>query len=382
MLSPDSIGSYSNGHSSTLPLLHGRILVATSDPAIAEEFRVVLTQAGGEVSVVQEGRHVLEAVQAKMPELLFLDMGLCDQDNATLCQQIKSEEETRYLPIVILIGDGAQPETSLLSGADDFLRRPILPVELILRTKLLLRLGRLHQDLTDNNDELQAAYETARESEAKYHALIQDAQDALFLIAPATATILEANRRALELSGYGEYDLIGQPVVILCEKGTEGHWPEMVARVTVQGRASLEDSTLRCKNGEILPVEIQASLASHHLGEPLIQILMRDLRPIRQLAAEQGKADRLAAVVETAVTVNHEINNPLLVITSSVEILQQTLFEAESGVREKLERISEACQRIQRFTQQLTSVITPVSKEYLPGMKMLDIQQSVNAPEQ
>ena len=48
-----------------------------------------------------------------------------------------------------------------------------------------MRLGRLHQDLADNNEELQAAYETARESEAKYRALIHDAQDALFLIAPA-----------------------------------------------------------------------------------------------------------------------------------------------------------------------------------------------------
>ena len=104
---------------------------------------------------------------------------------------------------------------------------------------------------------------------------------------------------------------------------------------------------------------------------------MRDLRPRRQLEAERNKSERLAAVVETAVTVNHEINNPLFVITSSVEALRRSLFDADSSVREKLDRISEACRRVERFTQQLGSVIAPVSKEYLPGLKMLDIQQSV-----
>ena len=79
-------------------------------------------------------------------------------------------------------------------------------------------------------------------------------------------------------------------------------------------------------------------------------------------------------------TVNHEINNPLFVITSSVDGLKRSLFDADSGVRDRLERISEACRRIQRFTQQLSTVIAPVSKEYLPGLKMLDIQQSVNVP--
>ena len=112
----------------------------------------------------------------------------------------------------------------------------------------------------------------------------------------------------------------------------------------------------------------------------MIQALLRDLRPRQQLESERNKSERLAAVVETAVTVNHEINNPLFVITSSVDGLKRSLFDANSGVRDKLERISEACRRIQRFTQQLSTVIAPVSKEYLPGLKMLDIQQSVNVP--
>ena len=265
----------------------------------------------------------------------------------------------------------------LAVGADDFLTKPFTPTEMLIRVRSLLRLGRLHQDLADNNQELQSAYETARESEAKYRALIHDAQDALFLIAPKTATILEANRRARELCGYDNDGLIGQSAALLSPD--EG-WMALIARVVAEGRISVEEGgALRCKDGEIIPVEIQLSLANHHLDEPLIQALLRDLRPRRQLESERNKSERLAAVVETAVTVNHEINNPLFVITSSVDGLKRSLFDADSGVRDKLERISEACRRIQRFTQQLSTVIAPVSKEYLPGLKMLDIQQSVTA---
>ncbi len=381
MSSPDTTDQRPSSSASQSPvsLLHGRVLIAVHDPAAAEEMRLVLTHAGAEVSLARDGQGALDAVAAQAPELLLLDVALADPDSAAVSCLLKAQEATRYLPVVILIGDGAEPERELASGADDFLRHPIHPTELVLRVKLLLRLGRLHQDLADNNSELQAAYEAARESEAKYRALIHDAQDALFLVAPDTATILEANRRALELSGYGEYDLIGQPALTLCDQGPQGQWTGLLHRVTTEGRAAIEDGTLLRKDGAVIPVEMQASLANHHLGEPLIQVLMRDLRPARQLAAERGKADRLAAIVETAVTVNHEINNPLLVIASSVEGLQQILYNADSSVRDKLERIDEASRRIQRFTQQLTSVIAPVSKEYLPGMKMLDLEHSVAA---
>ena len=358
--------------------MHGRILVAVEDAALAELLRVTLTQSGYDVQEVRDGQEALDIVGADPPDLILMDVAMPSRDGYEVTRRLKGSNEARFIPVVILTGRTSpeDKERCLEVGADDFLTKPLSPTELLIRVRSLLRLGRLHHDLADNNQELQAAYETARESEAKYHALIHDAQDALFLIAPTSATILEANRRARELSGYSDDDLIGQAVTLL---SPQDGWRDLIDRVVAEGRISVEDGgALRCKGGEVIPVELQLSLASHHLGEPLIQALVRDLRPRRQLESERNKSERLSAVVETAVTVNHEINNPLLVITSSVEALQRLLFDADSGVRDKLERISEACRRIQRFTQQLGSVIEPVTKEYLPGLKMLDIQQSVS----
>ena len=364
----------------TIPIpMHGRILVAADDPTTADLLRAQLSQVGYEVMLVPNGQAALHAASADTPDLILMGTTASGLDGYEATRRLKTLDETRFIPVVILTDlNGSEDQQYCLNiGADDFIAKPFSPAELLIRVRSLLRLGRLHQDLADNNQELQAAYEMARESEAKYRALIHDAQDALFLIDPASQTILESNRRARELSGYAEDDLIGQPVKLLLPG--DG-WVDLVARVIAEGRVSVEDGgTLHCKDGGAVPIEIQISLASHHLGEPLIQALVRDLRPRRQLEAERNKSERLSAVVETAVTVNHEINNPLFVITSSVESLRRSLFDADSGVRDKLDRISEACRRIQRFTQQLSSVIEPVSKEYMPGLKMLDIRQSVAA---
>ena len=357
--------------------MHGCILVAEADPAVADLLRVSLSQAGYEVRLLPDGAAAWKSVVADPPDLILLNTLLPGLSGYEVTQRLKAADETRLIPLVIVTGraNTEDRDRCLELGAEDFITHPFSAAELLIRVRSLLRLGRLHQDLEDNNRELQAAYETARESEAKYRALIYDAQDALFLLDPATATILESNRRARELSGYGDDDLIGQPVTML---SPNNGWSGLIARVIAEGRVSVEmDCALQCKTGEVIPVEIHLSLASHHLGEPLIQALVRDLRPRRQLEEERDRSERMSAVVETAVTVNHEINNPLFVITSSVDALRRSLFDADSGVREKLERISEACLRIQRFTQQLSSVIEPVSKDYLPGMKMLDIQQSI-----
>ena len=357
--------------------MHGRILVAEGEPDTADLLRASLSQAGYEVRLVPDGAAALTAAGGDPPDLILMDVTVAGVDGSEITRRLKASDETRLIPIIVLTSrmDAEDGDRCLEVGAEDFLPKPFSTAELLIRVRSLIRLGRLHQDLADNNRELQAAYETARESEAKYRALIHDAQDALFLLAPGTATILEANRRAREMCGYDSDDLIGQPITML---SPGDGWTGLIARVIGEGRASIEEgSTLKCKAGEVIPVEIHLSLASHHLGEPLIQALVRDLRPRRQLEEERNKSERLSAVVETAVTVNHEINNPLFVITSSVESLQRSLFDSDSGVREKLERILEACQRIQRFTQQLSTVIEPVTKEYLPGMRMLDIRQSV-----
>jgi len=86
--------------------------------------------------------------------------------------------------------------------------------------------------------------------------------------------------------------------------------------------------------------------------------------------------ERLAAVGEVAVTVNHEINNPLTVIIGNAELLLKDLADSDKKVRKKVEHIVAESKRIAQITRSLRKIDKPVSEDYLPGgAKMLRLKR-------
>ncbi|UCG62811.1 MAG: hypothetical protein JSV52_05875 [Candidatus Zixiibacteriota bacterium] len=85
--------------------------------------------------------------------------------------------------------------------------------------------------------------------------------------------------------------------------------------------------------------------------------------------------ERLAAIVETAVTVNHEVNNPLTAILGNVQLLLLKHQDLDEELREKLKVIETSAMKIKDVTQRLMRLTTPRSVEYSDGTKMVDISE-------
>ena len=83
--------------------------------------------------------------------------------------------------------------------------------------------------------------------------------------------------------------------------------------------------------------------------------------------------ERTAAVVETAVTVNHEINNPLTAILGNIQLLLLKHDNLDSGLRDKLKVVEESALKIRDVTQKLLRLTTPRSVHYSEGANMLDL---------
>ena len=83
--------------------------------------------------------------------------------------------------------------------------------------------------------------------------------------------------------------------------------------------------------------------------------------------------ERLGAVVETAVTVNHEINNPLTAILGNVQLMLLKRDTLDEELRRKLETIEEAAMKIRDVTQKLLNLTSARSVEYSEGASMLDL---------
>ncbi len=122
-----------------------------------------------------------------------------------------------------------------------------------------------------------------------------------------------------------------------------------------------------------LSVIIERTIYFQELAEKNVQLkeTNRTLEQTRQTLVEQ---ERLAAVGEVAVTVNHEINNPLTVIIGNAELLLRDMEGSDPSLLRKLENIVEESKRIARITRALQRLEKPVTEDYLPGgRKMISL---------
>jgi signal transduction histidine kinase len=85
--------------------------------------------------------------------------------------------------------------------------------------------------------------------------------------------------------------------------------------------------------------------------------------------------ERLAAIIETAVTVNHEVNNPLTAILGNVQLLLLKREDLDEELKNKLRTIEASAMKIKDVTQRLMRLTTPRTVEYSDGTKMVDISE-------
>jgi DNA-binding response OmpR family regulator len=155
--------------------------------------------------------------------------------------------------------------------------------------------------------------------------------------------------------------------------------PPAVILVTAHGSEAFAASALRLGADDYLAKDAA-------LAELLPQILERSRRN-RELrkalaAAEQDlvRAERLAAIGEMTVTLHHEINNPLMAAFADVDLLLADLDGSVEQRRQGLESIRHALRRIRDILQQIGELREVRSKEYLGGMRMLDLSRREAAP--
>jgi|GEM_PF-5165553 len=89
--------------------------------------------------------------------------------------------------------------------------------------------------------------------------------------------------------------------------------------------------------------------------------------------SDEIKKERLAAIIETAIAVSHEVNNPLTAVLGNAQLVRLRTKDLPPDVEEKLKIIEEAAGRIQEVTAALMRITEPATLEYTPGIKMLDI---------
>ncbi|MEP7252899.1 MAG: response regulator [Ginsengibacter sp.] len=101
-----------------------RILVVDDDTDILSVMEILLTMKGFEVEVTAKGENTFPKINTFRPDLILLDVLISGHDGRTICKQLKSNEETRHIPVIMFSAHPGAAATIADYGADDFIAKP------------------------------------------------------------------------------------------------------------------------------------------------------------------------------------------------------------------------------------------------------------------
>ena len=126
-----------------------RVLVVDDDPDMAGFLARLLTQQGMQADTAVDGDEALRKIAAAAPDLVLLDVMLPALSGFDLCRQLKANEATALVPVILVtaLEDQESRVRGIEAGADDFLSKPVRREELIARVKTLRRLHETRKEL-------------------------------------------------------------------------------------------------------------------------------------------------------------------------------------------------------------------------------------------
>ena len=130
---------------------HGGVVLVVDDVARnVQLLGATLSREGYEVLFATSGEMALERLQARLPDLVLLDLMMPGIDGLEVCNRIKQDPRTLHLPVIFLTAanEADIAAKALTEGAVDFISKPFNTAELLARV-------RTHVDLKRTRDELQ-----------------------------------------------------------------------------------------------------------------------------------------------------------------------------------------------------------------------------------
>ncbi len=117
------------------------ILVAEDEGALLTLLHYNLEREGYRVLEARDGEEAMLVAEEEKPDLVLLDWMLPQLSGIEVCRRLRSKQETRNVPIIMLTARGEEQDRirGLDTGADDYLTKPFSMTELLARLRAVMR---------------------------------------------------------------------------------------------------------------------------------------------------------------------------------------------------------------------------------------------------
>lgn len=126
------------------------ILIVEDEPKLAALLKDYLQRAGYDTAVLHDGTQVLPSVQARLPDLILLDLMLPGMSGLEICRALRRVSDVPIMMVTARVEE-IDRLLGLEVGADDYLCKPFSPREVVARVGAILRRAGQWQGISPSN---------------------------------------------------------------------------------------------------------------------------------------------------------------------------------------------------------------------------------------
>jgi two-component system response regulator VicR len=111
-----------------------RVVYIEDEPEMIDLVRLILNRRGYEIIGANGGRDGLDMVRQQIPDLVLLDLMMPDMDGWDVYQQMKADEHTQNIPVIVVTAKAQSIDKVLglhIAKVDDYISKPFSPQELV-----------------------------------------------------------------------------------------------------------------------------------------------------------------------------------------------------------------------------------------------------------
>ena len=340
------------------------ILIVDDTPENLQLLARLLGRSGYTVRPVVSGNLALQAVRLLLPDLILLDVRMPQMDGYEVCQELKSADPLRHIPVIFISADDEDEDKmkAFQAGGVDYIVKPFQAEVVLARVRTHLELYRLQQELRSRNsrpaapaaDGLdQSAAGRIRELEVRvleleelyhrapcgYHSLDRD------------GVFIRINDTELGWLGYAREEVIGRNITgFLAPKSCDQFASRFVATKASDNFYNFE-LELQGKGGRLLPVSVSVTVVRDAAGNFIRSQstvfnnseLKKTEASLRQALAAADAAGKVRTELLSALA--HKLRTPMNTIMGYTQMVQRETSLSES-VRAQIEIIDRSSQKL------------------------------------
>lgn len=166
------------------------ILLVDDTPYNLSALLNLLSRSGFRILVASEGKQALESMQHVRPDLILLDIMMPDMDGFEVCKYLKSQEDTKDIPIIFItaLADTVSKVEGFNLGAADYITKPFRQEEVLARVNAHLTIVKQKRQLREHALELE---KRNLELDAFAHTVAHDLKNPLSTLTAIVRLFLE-----------------------------------------------------------------------------------------------------------------------------------------------------------------------------------------------